>query len=132
MDLYPLSEKIPEHIKSKTGKRLNDITLNNVLNGDITSEDIKISKETLLLQAEVARSNGRPQIAKNLIRAAELTDVPDDEILKIYDLLRPYRATEQELFEISNRLRNQYGAEVCADFILETISVYKKRNILKK
>ncbi|NLM13375.1 MAG: dehydratase [Epulopiscium sp.] len=132
MDIYPLSEKIPQQIKTKTGKRLEDITLENVLNGNITSEDVKISRDTLLLQAHVAKEQNRPQLAQNFIRAAELIEIPDEEILKIYNLLRPYRATEEELIEVSNTLRSKYNAVVCADFILETLDVYKKRNILKK
>lgn len=132
MDIYPLSEKIPEQIKSKTGKKLKDITLENVLNGSITSEDVKISKDTLLLQAHVAKEQNRVQLAQNLIRSAELIDIPDEEILKIYNLLRPYRATEEDLLDVSKKLRSQYEAHVCADFILETLEVYKKRNILKK
>lgn len=132
MELYPLIEKHPEVIRSKTGKKLEDITMDNVINGNISIEDVSISKETLILQAEVARQAGRIQLAQNFIRASELIDIPDDEILRIYNMLRPYRATEEELNQIIHKLETEYGAKVCAAFISNTLEVYKKRDILKR
>ncbi len=37
----------------------------------------------------------------NFERAAELTAVPDDRILEIYNALRPYRSTKEELLAIA-------------------------------
>lgn len=132
MDLYPLIEKRPELIRSKTGKKLTDITMDNVIKGDIGIEDLSISKDTLILQAKVALDQGKEQQAGNFVRASELIDVPDDKILEIYNMLRPYRATEEQLKEISHELRTTYNAPICADFVEETLEVYKKRNILTK
>lgn len=131
MDLYPLIEKQPEMIRSKTGKKLEDVTLDNIMNGSIGIEDVSISKETLMIQAEVARQAGREQLAQNFIRASELIDVPDDEILKIYNMLRPYRSTEEDFNEIIRTLEEDYNAVVCAAFVRDTLEVYKKRDILK-
>ena len=44
---YPLGENERESITSKTGKKLDDITLEAVKRGDISGEDIKISKADL-------------------------------------------------------------------------------------
>jgi propanediol dehydratase small subunit len=132
MDLYPLKEKHPNIIKSKSGKGLNEITLEAIVSGEVTAEDIKISKEVLVLQAEVARQEGKIQLAQNFIRSAELIEIPDDRILEMYNMLRPYRSTEDELKELSAQLRNEYDAQVCADFIEETLYVYKKRDLLKQ
>ena len=44
-------------VRSKTGKTLQDITMERVLSGDITPEDIKISKEQLHYQGKVCRWN---------------------------------------------------------------------------
>ncbi len=132
MDLYPLKEKHPNIIKSKSGKSLDDITLEAIVSGNVTAEDIKISKEVLILQAEVARQEGKIQLAKNFVRSAELIDIPDDEILDMYNMLRPYRSTEEELTQLSQRLRKSYDAQVCADFIEETLRVYKKRDLLRQ
>lgn len=132
MELYPLIEKHPEAIRSKTGKKLEDITLENIMNGSIGIEDVSISKETLILQAEVARQSGRIQLAQNFIRASELIGIPDDEILTIYNKLRPYRSTEEELEQVIDKLETEYNAKVCASFIRNTLEVYKKRDILKR
>ena len=131
MDLYPLIEKHPQAIRSKTGKKLEEVTIDNIMNGSINIEDVSIAKETLI-QAEVARQAGRIQLAQNFIRASELIGIPDDEILEIYNMLRPYRSTEQELNKIINKLEKEYNATVCASFIRDTLEVYKKRDILKR
>ncbi len=132
MDLYPLIEKYPELIKSRTGKKLSDVTMENIINGNLGINDISISRDTLMLQAKVALQDGKPQLAENFVRAAELIDVPDDEILKMYNSLRPYRSTEEELKEIARKLEEEYNAPICAAFVKETLAVYKKRNILRK
>lgn len=131
MELYPLIDKHPEVIRSKTGKKLEDVTIDNIVNGEIGIEDVSISKETLILQAEVARQAGRIQLAQNFIRAAELIRIPDNEILEIYNKLRPYRSTEEELKELIIKLEDRYDAKVCADFVRNTLEIYKKRDILK-
>ncbi len=41
----------------------------------------------------MAEAHGNPQLAGNLRRAAELTALGDDEVLAIYDALRPGRST---------------------------------------
>lgn len=131
LELYPLIEKHPEVLRSKTGRKLEDITIDNIMSGEIGIDDVSISKETLILQAEVARQAGRIQLAQNFIRAAELISIPDDEILHIYNKLRPYRSTEEELVALANKLETQYEAKVCAGFVRDTLEVYKKRDILK-
>ncbi|MFP4697834.1 MAG: diol dehydratase small subunit [Eubacteriales bacterium] len=131
MELYPLKEKQSHIIKSKSGKKLDDINIKAIMADEINADDIKISKEVLILQAEVARQAGKIQLAKNFIRSAELIEIPDDEILQMYNMLRPYRSTEAELKDLSDKLRNTYKASMCADFVLETLRVYIKRDLLK-
>ena len=53
---YPLGEKKPELIKSASGKSLNDLTLQGVIDGKLDAKDFRITKETLELQAQVAES----------------------------------------------------------------------------
>ena len=57
---YPLGEKKPELIKSASGKSLNDLTLQGVIDGKLDAKDFRITKETLELQAQVAESAGSP------------------------------------------------------------------------
>lgn len=129
---YPLATKRPEDISTPTGKNLNDITLENILNGDIKPEDVRISPETLEMQAQIAEGMNRAAIARNLRRAAELIKVPDDRILEMYNALRPFRSTKEDLLNIADELENVYGAKVNADFVREAVEVYEKRNKLRQ
>lgn len=63
---YPLQEKHPDLVKTPTGKAGDEITLEKVVNGEITAQDIRIAPETLELQAQVAESAGRTALAKTL------------------------------------------------------------------
>ena len=128
---YPLGTKRPEIIKTPTGKSLEDITLEKVISGEITSEDVRISGDSLEYQAQIAESVGRDAFARNLRRAAELTKIPDDRILEIYNALRPYRSTKQELLDIADELENKYESKINADLIREAADVYEERNRLK-
>jgi len=128
---YPLAEKRPELIRTATGKRLEDLTLEAVLKGEVTPEDLRITAETLEKQAEVAEAAGRRQLAQNLRRAAELTRVPDERILEIYTALRPYRSTKEELLEIAAELEQKYQAPLCAALVREAAEVYERRKRLK-
>ena len=118
-------------VLSKTGKRQSEITLEAVKSGEITPEDIKISKETLLLQAEAAKESNRPHLGRNFERAAELVDIPDELLLDIYGKLRPYRATKSELMDLANMLQTRYNAPINAKLITDTAEIYEKRGILK-
>lgn len=128
---YPLATKIPESINTPTGKKLNDITLESVMSGEIKPEDIRISKETLEMQAQIAEGMKRDAIARNFRRAGELISVPDGRILEIYNALRPFRSTKEELIEIADELEQKYNAKVNAEFIREAAQVYETRKKLR-
>ncbi|MPN05489.1 Propanediol dehydratase small subunit [bioreactor metagenome] len=128
---YPLATKIPESISTPTGKKLNDITLESVMSGQIKPEDIRISKETLEMQAQIAEEMKRDAIARNFRRAGELISVPDERILEIYNALRPFRSTKEELLTIADELEEKYNAKVNADFIREAAQVYETRKKLR-
>lgn len=127
---YPLGEHEKERIASKTGKKLTDITLDEVIKNHISPDDIKISKEILRAQGQVAKENGNAPMEKNFERAAELVDVPDDVILKMYDKLRPNRSTKLELVMMAQELLEKYNARNCARLVMEAAEVYEKRGIL--
>lgn len=130
-DQYPLGEKIPERIASSTGKKLNDFSFEDVVSGKVKADDLRISKETLELQAQVADSVGRDTLANNFRRAAELTAVPDDELLAVYDALRPYRSTKDELYGLATKLEKDYGCTINGAFIRQAADVYEKRGRLR-
>ena len=128
---YPLAAKRPELLKTPTGKKLSDITLEKVLNGEVVPKDVSIAPETLRMQAEIADGVGRTQFANNLRRAAELTAIPDARILEIYNALRPYRSTKQELLAIAEEMETKYNAKINAAFVIEAAGVYERRNRLR-
>ena len=128
---YPFAEHEKDNITSKTGKKFTDITLDKVTKGHISSDDIKISKEMLRAQGQVAMDAGNAPMEKNFERAAELVDVPDDVILKMYDKLRPNRSTKLELVMMAQELLEKYNAKNCARLVMEAAEVYEKRGILR-
>jgi len=126
---YPLSKHAD--ILSKTGKRQSEITLEAVKRGEISSEDIKISKDTLLKQGNIAAEHGRAHLGRNLERAAELTEIPDDILLEMYGKLRPFRATKNELMHMADELLTKYNAPINAKLVSDAAEIYEKRGILK-
>ena len=130
MSSYPLGQSEADTITSRTGKKLSQITLDEVKKGNVTADDIKISAETLKKQGQVAKENGNDPMEKNFERAAELVDVPDDVILKMYDKLRPNRSTKLELVMMAKELVEKYNAKNCARLVMEAAEVYEKRGIL--
>ena len=86
---YPLAETRPGSVTGKRGKALSGITLDAVLAGEVTMEDLRITPRALQAQAEIAEDVGRRTLAANFRRAAELVDVPQDFIMEVYELLRP-------------------------------------------
>ena len=128
---YPLGVKMPEAIKTPTGKPYASLSYEKVISGELTSDDMRIAPETLEMQAQVAESVGRDAFAGNLRRAAELIAVPDERLLEIYDALRPYRSTKQELLDIAAELEG-YKCAIAAGLVREAAEVYEKRGRLKK
>ncbi|WP_423188506.1 diol dehydratase small subunit [Alkalibacterium sp. f15] len=129
---YPLAQKRPDLLKTPTGKKLNDITLEKVMNGEVKPEDVRISPETLELQAQISDSDGRKAVSRNFRRAAELIAIPDKRLLEIYNALRPYRSSREDLIEIAEELEEKYDAEINGAFIREAAEVYDKRKKLRK
>jgi propanediol dehydratase small subunit len=127
---YPLSEKRPELIAGQRGRKLGDITLDAMVSGEVQMEDLRITRQALQYQAEIARAAGRPTLAENFERGAELVDVPEDVVMQVYELLRPGRAAEKTaLVEAAKVLRRDYGAAKLADFIEEAAEVYERRGL---
>ena len=130
--VYPIMENNPELVKTSSGRSISDVTLKNILEGTIKSEELKIHKDTLLLQAKIAEDKGEHQIAANLIRAAELSAIPDDYILKVYNCIRPKRATEDEILYLARELEEKFNAKSTANFIKEAAQALKESNCLRE
>ena len=119
MSSYPLGQNEADTITSKTGKKLSDITLDEVKRGNVQAEDIKISPEMLKRQGQVAKEADNPQMEANFQRASELANVPDEVILNMYNKLRPNRSTKTELVLMAQELLEKYSAPHCAKLVLE-------------
>ena len=98
----------------------------------LTADDCRISPETLELQAQIQESFGNPQVAMNFRRAAEMTAIPDERILEIYNAMRPGISTKKELLEIADEIEREYSAKMNAQLIREAAEVYEKRDMLRR
>jgi propanediol dehydratase small subunit len=125
---YPLSAN-PDHVETPEGTKLSEITLEKVVEGEISGDELVIAPETLEKQAQIAENEGRPQVARNFRRAAELTAVPDDRILEIYNALRPSGAEKEKLHDIAEELEEEYDAEINAAHVREAAEVYEERGL---
>lgn len=113
-----------------SGRELSGITMDAVMHGDLTAADIRIHPETLSHQAEVAERHGNRQLAANLRRAAELTAIDDDQLLAVYEALRPGRSTLSQLEAIAARLEG-LGATSCASLVRDAAAAYQRRGLLR-
>lgn len=126
---YPLGEHEREHIVSRTGRPLSELTMENVRAGKIGANDFTIHPDTLRAQADIAQVAGFPQLAANFRRAAELALVPDEKVLSIYEALRPYRVSYEQLLALADELEREYGAVENARFVREAAEAYKAREL---
>ncbi|HUX76796.1 MAG TPA: diol dehydratase small subunit [Anaerolineae bacterium] len=120
-----------EPVRTPSGRTLDELTIEAVLAGELTAEDFSISGDTLRRQADVAEAAGYRQLAENLRRAAELTRISNQEVLDIYNALRPGRTTYGQLIELADRLENDLDAPLNAAFVREAAEVYLERTIVK-
>jgi propanediol dehydratase small subunit len=115
-------------VRALSGRPVSELTLEAVRRGELSVADLRIHPETLERQAAVAAAHGNPQLAENLRRAAELTRLPDDEVLAIYDALRPGRSTPERLRELAAGLAGR-GLPRCAALLTEAAEVYARRGL---
>jgi propanediol dehydratase small subunit len=115
-------------VRALSGKPVGELTLEAVRRGEIGLEDLRIDPQTLKRQAGIAEQHENPQLAENLRRAAELTRLGDEEVLAIYDMLRPGRATPAELTALADSLASR-GLPRCAALIAEAAEVYARRGL---
>ena len=130
---YPLAETRSAEIRGPRGKSLDQITLAAVMTGDVGIEDLRITPNALNDQAEISRAAGRPTLALNFERAAEMVGVPAAFIMQAYEILRPGRATsKQQLLDIASTLSNTHKAPRMAAFFTEAAEVYERRGLFSR
>jgi propanediol dehydratase small subunit len=119
-------------VRTASGRTLDELNIEALLADKLTAEDFRISGETLHRQADAADAAGYRQLAENLRRAAELTGISNQEVLNIYNALRPNRSTYTELITLADRLENNLDAPLTAAFVREAAEVYRERGILRR
>jgi propanediol dehydratase small subunit len=115
-------------VRALSGKPVENLTVDAIQAGEVGVSDLRIHPETLERQAVVAAEHGNPQLAENLRRAAELTRLPDDEVLAIYEALRPGRSTAAQLTALADSLAGR-GLPRCAALVAEAADVYARRGL---
>lgn len=113
-----------------SGRDSAELTLDLLAREELDTDDVRIHPDTLENQARVAEQHANPQLAANFRRAAELTLVPEKEVMAMYEALRPHRSSAAELDALAGRL-DGYPAPLCAALVREAASVYARRNLLR-
>jgi propanediol dehydratase small subunit len=121
-----------EEIYSVTGRPLDALNMEAVLKGELTTEDFRISAETLRAQADAAEAAGYAPLAENFRRAAELTGISNEEVLAMYNLLRPGRTTHAQLIALAERLEQEFDAPLTTALVREAAEVYLARGLVKE
>lgn len=129
---YPMMEHADGAVRAINGRPLIEITMENVESGLLAAEDIQIDNQTLLGQAKIARQAGLLQLAANLTRAAELTAVPNETLLEMYEMLRPGRSSFKEIIALASALEAQFNALENARLVREAADVYQTRGLLRR
>jgi len=115
-------------VRALSGRAVSELTLEAVRSGELGVADLRIHPGTLERQAAVAAAHANPQLADNLRRAAELTRLSDEEVLAVYDALRPGRSTAAELTDLAAGLASR-GLPRCAALLREAAEVYARRGL---
>ena len=105
-------------------------TVENAVDGKLGLSDLRMDPAALTHQADVARQDGNPQLAENFLRAAELANVDDEDVMALYEALRPYRSTAEQLEELRAALEAR-GAPRCAELVRQAAVVYGRRGLLR-
>jgi propanediol dehydratase small subunit len=113
-----------------SGRDSSDLTVDRLSRGELHADDVRIHPDTLGRQAAVAERHDNPQLAANLRRAAELALMSEEEVLGLYEALRPHRASVEELADLATRL-DAVPAPLTAALVREAAEVYARRGLLR-
>lgn len=128
---YPLGCNKRELLNTPSGINIDDINFKSIYDGTVKGDDCRISSESLLMQADIAETAGYPHIADNFRRASEMVSIESDRLIEIYNSLRPYRSSEEELIAIATELEEKYSAYRTAAFVRDAAYILKERKRLR-
>jgi propanediol dehydratase small subunit len=120
----------PKPLVARSGRDVDQLTVDAVRSGDLILDDVRIHPDALLRQAQVAEAHDNPQLGENLRRAAEMTALGDEEVLSLYEALRPHRSTPIELEAVAASLAAR-GLPRCAALVREAAVVYARRGLVR-
>jgi propanediol dehydratase small subunit len=107
-----------------------EFTVQAAVDGKLRLSDLRMDPATLAHQAAVAEDGGNPQLAENFLRAAELATMDGEEVMGLYEALRPHRSTADELEALRASLEAR-GAARCAELVGHAAVVYTRRGLLR-
>ncbi|HYO40649.1 MAG TPA: diol dehydratase small subunit [Nocardioidaceae bacterium] len=113
-----------------SGRDSADLTVDRLTRSELQADDVRIHPDTLARQAAVAERHHNAQLAANLRRAAELALMSEEDVLGLYDTLRPHRASAEELEALAGRL-DAVPAPLTAALVREAAEVYARRGLLR-
>ena len=107
-----------------------EFTVEAAVDGKLRLSDLRMDPATLTHQAAVAKSGGNPQLAENFLRAAELAIMDDEDVMGLYEALRPHRSSAEQLESLRVSLEGR-GALRCAELVSQAAVVYARRGLLR-
>ena len=107
-----------------------EFTVEAAVDGKLQLSDLRMDPATLAHQAAVAEAGGNPQLAENFLRAAELATIDDEEVMNLYEALRPHRSSAEQLEALRVSLETR-GAVRCAELVGQAAVVYARRGLLR-
>lgn len=122
-------EGVDPRVQTWAGRDLDLLTMDAARDGDLGPDDLRLHPDSLLRQAEVAAAEGNSQLAGSLQLAAELALLPDSELLGLYDMLRPGRASLDAMTE-AVRLLEGLGMPRAAAHVQEAAAWYTARGLI--
>jgi len=107
-----------------------ELSVQAAVDGKLQLADLRMDPATLARQASVAKEQGNPQLADNFLRAAELAVLDGEEVMGLYEALRPHRSTADELEALRASLSDR-GASRCAELVRQAADAYARRSLLR-
>ncbi|CAN5552236.1 diol dehydratase small subunit [soil metagenome] len=112
-----------------SGRPADELTPDRLARDELGVDDVRIHADTLEHQAQVAENHGNPQLAANFRRAAELASVPEEQVMAMYEALRPHRSSAADLESLARELAAN-PAPRCAELVREAAEFYARRGLL--
>ena len=110
--------------------RRESLTVANAVDGKLGLTHLRMDPAVLAQQAVVAEDGGNPQLAENFLRAAEMATMDDEDVMNLYEALRPHRSTGAELEALRVSLERR-GAGRCAELVRQAADAYTRRGLLR-